>query len=243
MVVIGRSGSSQSGHARSRSPFRSGYVPSYRMFCRADENRSSKGLSDRKKCLTLFRRVRVALRLWRKSLNRESGDGPRSESGAVPAAVSLFPCTGQSEQSLSPRRGREDSPGRDEPEDLPLLPRIDASGPKRNASLSGFSGTCFHFKIFLARGEGTISFRAGDLHRAAQGVSERRFSLTSDRWGDAIAPICSHFRRRGICGSESGPACPRDGFSREGKSVRGESASPPKGKSTFRIVMLILFSI
>ena len=64
-------------------------------------------------------------------------------------------------------RGREDSPGRDEPEDLPLLPRIDASGPKRSASFSGFSGACFHFKIFLARGEGTISFRAGDLHRTA----------------------------------------------------------------------------
>ena len=35
-------------------------VPAFR---RADENRSSKRLSDRKKCLTLSRRVRVAFRL------------------------------------------------------------------------------------------------------------------------------------------------------------------------------------
>ena len=41
----------------------------------------------------------------RRSLNRESGEEPCSESGAVPAAVSLFPCVGRSEQSLSPSGG------------------------------------------------------------------------------------------------------------------------------------------
>lgn len=61
--MMERFGSSQSGHARSRVPRCSGersLVPAFR---RADENRSSKRLSDRKKCLTLSRRVRVAFRL------------------------------------------------------------------------------------------------------------------------------------------------------------------------------------
>ena len=55
--MMERFGSSQSGHARSRVPCCSGersLVPAFR---------SSKRLSDRKKCLTLSRRVRVAFRL------------------------------------------------------------------------------------------------------------------------------------------------------------------------------------
>lgn len=83
-------------------------VPAFR---RADENRSSKRLSDRKKVFNFVSSGKGGVSPRRRSLNRESGEEPCSESGAVPAAVSLFPCVGRSEQSLSPSGGGKTARG------------------------------------------------------------------------------------------------------------------------------------
>lgn len=133
----------------------------------------------------------------RRSLNRESGEEPCSESGAVPAAVSLFPCVGRSEQSLSPSGGGKTARGETSQKTCPCSRASMLRVQSGMQVFPGFPEPAFTSRYFLPEEKGRSLFVPAIFTVPHRGASERRFSLMSDRWGDAIAPICSHFKRRG----------------------------------------------
>ena len=130
----------------------------------------------------------------RRSLNRESGEEPCSESGAVPAAVSLFPCVGRSEQSLSPSGGGKTARGETSQKTCPCSRASMLRVQSGMQVFPGFPEPAFTSRYFLPEEKGRSFFVPAIYTGPHRGASERRFSLMSDRWGGCHSPHLFSFQ-------------------------------------------------